>query len=432
MNHIPKVKKTLLLMYEGNFSRVERVKLESGENVVRKTFYPRKEIDASSIEKLRNRFIIEVRTQEKLPSDIFIPILYSDLTTDNPWYIMPIAHRVYSDEIQMARHEKRIPEGLSDILNSMEILHQLEYVHRDIKPQNILFHEGRWKLSDFGLISTNAAVLTQFSTSAGDRGGTEMYMAPEQFNNFKFATAQSDIYSFGAILHDIFDGGNRTPYSCLSSAGKIGLIIKKCTEENPRNRYHDVSSLRSILLTTIDKDNTGVDPNADVWIQKLNTYLEWDEESFEQFCFGVQRLEDSRPVYIELKKDIFTQLKNIDEFHWKNLVLHYLDWVKESTFLYDFCDVLIGRILKIYDLTESIEIKCRCILSATRLGLKHNRWYVMHRVVRMANNNISDSLAQRLSIELEIDNDSLEAFKHCMKEISLRPENCHPMISRLL
>ncbi|QSV74519.1 MAG: protein kinase family protein [Aphanizomenon flos-aquae KM1D3_PB] len=43
-------------------------------------------------------------------------------------------------------------EALSDILNALEELHFLGYVHRDLKPQNILFHQGRWKLSDFGLV----------------------------------------------------------------------------------------------------------------------------------------------------------------------------------------------------------------------------------------------------------------------------------------
>lgn len=419
----------------GGFGIIERVKLDNGNQVARKTFNPKNsdQLEPSVLEKLRKRFIIEVKTQELLSHEIFIPVLGSDLTGDNPWYIMPLASRVYSDEIEMARLEQRVPEGLSDILNSMEALHSLGYVHRDIKPQNILFHEGRWKLSDFGLISTNVSVLSQFSTSDGDRGGTEMYMAPEQYKNFKNATVQSDIYSFGAILHDIFDGSQRTPYSSLSSQGQIGFIIKKCTEENPRNRFTSVASLRSTLLTTIEKLNNqvDVDPDAKVWVKKLENYLDWDEEEFEKFCFGVDRLTDPKPIFIELKTQNFSHLKDVDEFHWDRLVTMYLDWIQESDFLYDYCDVLIGRILKIYELTSNINVQCKCVISASSLGAKHNRWYVMHRVIRMANVTISDNLAQRLSIEMEINDNVKFDFSRCISEISLRPENCHPIIAKL-
>ena len=55
---------------------------------------------------------------------------------------------------------------------------------------------------------------------------------------------QADIYSFGAILHDIFHGGTRVPHSILSVSGPIGRIVKKCTETNARRRYRPVAKLR--------------------------------------------------------------------------------------------------------------------------------------------------------------------------------------------
>ena len=88
-------------------------------------------------------------------------------------------------------------------------------------------------ISDFGLISGINGESSNL-TGSNAQGGTENYAAPELIRNMKRATFSADIYSFGAILHDIFGQGiNRIPYTELSLAGPIGQIIEKCTK-----RYH--------------------------------------------------------------------------------------------------------------------------------------------------------------------------------------------------
>jgi serine/threonine protein kinase len=433
---VPKIKKVYQEINRGGFGIIHRVLLEDGTPAARKTFSPKdaENYSKDTIDKLRQRFIKEVLTQQQLPSDSVIPILGHDFTGEHPWFIMPLATRVFRDEIDMARLEGRGPQGLSDILNAMEVIHDLGFVHRDIKPENILFHDGRWKLADFGLISSDATIHSQFSTSAGDRGGTEQYMAPEQYKDFKHATFKADIYSFGAILHDIFDGDNRTPYSELNCAGEIGFVIRKCTLEDPRKRFESTTALRPALLTFLENHDSEVDQETDAeheWKVKLESYLEWDEQALEQFCFGVERLENKRGVLLGLRKDHFKQFLRIDMLHWKRIVIMYLDWINETQFKYDYCDVLILRILSIFEDSEDVEVKCSCVLAGAELGVYHNRWYVMHRVIRMADTEISENLAKRLSIEFQIDEKMKGKFEKCIYEISLTPERCHPLLEEL-
>ena len=429
---IPKVLKKYNEINRGGFGTIDKVKIESGI-AARKTFNPKDSdsYETNTLDKLRKRFIQEVRVQERLPVDYVIPIIGHDLSGENPWFLMPVADRVYSDEIHFAILEKRIPDGLSDILNAMEEIHNLGLVHRDIKPQNILYHNGRWKLSDFGLISTDAKILTGFSTSTGDKGGTELYMAPEQYRSFKTVSLQADIYSFGAILHDIFEGGNRTPYDELTGKGEIGFIIQKCTKKNPRLRFKSIRQLRSTLLTALESVGKEINNDEAEWIEKLDKYLEWDEEQLEQFCFGVEKLDSKRAVFIKLDKDRFEQFYEVDSFLWSELVVSYLEWINDTNFTFDFCDVLIGRILKIYEISNSVDIKCKCVLAAAELGASHNRWYVMHRVIKMADAKIDDNLAQRIFIELQIDEQIKTQFKLCINQISMSPQQCHPIIARL-
>src|SRR5690554_1116648 len=146
----------------GGFGIIERVKMVNGSILARKTFSPDATISLNTelTEKLRQRFIREVKTQEKLPTDLFIPILGSDLSGDNPWFLMPVADKVFVDEIADCKIAGTVPEGLSDILNSLEYLHNVGLKHRDLKPHNVLLHDEKWKLADLGLISADKDFLS--------------------------------------------------------------------------------------------------------------------------------------------------------------------------------------------------------------------------------------------------------------------------------
>jgi hypothetical protein len=79
--------------------------------------------------------------------------------------------------------------------------HTKGVLHRDFKPANIMIDsQGEVRIMDFGL----AAVVSELD--AGDvRSGTPAYMAPEQLAG-KEATKQSDLYSLGLVLFELFTG----------------------------------------------------------------------------------------------------------------------------------------------------------------------------------------------------------------------------------
>lgn len=139
----------------GGFGRVEELELDDGTRVARKVFDPSPGVlAATSLEKLKARFKREVRVQSTLLASYAIPILDSNLEGDELWYTMPLCERNFQTEIEQSKSSGVVPkEGFADIINALEEVHALGLIHRDLNPRNILLHEGKWKLADFGLVS---------------------------------------------------------------------------------------------------------------------------------------------------------------------------------------------------------------------------------------------------------------------------------------
>jgi serine/threonine-protein kinase len=78
-----------------------------------------------------------------------------------------------------------------------------EIVHRDLKPDNVLFHEGAWKIADFG-IARFIEEATRSSTLKDCL--TQEYAAPEQWRSER-ATHATDIYALGCIGFCLLTGG---------------------------------------------------------------------------------------------------------------------------------------------------------------------------------------------------------------------------------
>jgi serine/threonine-protein kinase len=94
-----------------------------------------------------------------------------------------------------------------DITKALVHVHDKTIVHRDMKPGNILVDKntGRAKLSDFGVAALATELHSQHNSEGYKPPGTPVYMSPEQICGEEIGYP-SDIYSFGAVMHDMLTG----------------------------------------------------------------------------------------------------------------------------------------------------------------------------------------------------------------------------------
>lgn len=174
----------------------------------------------------------------------------------------------------------KIDEALDvaiQVAGGLEEAHRKGVIHRDIKPANIMLTDkGQVKIMDFGLAKLESAGdLTKTSTVMG----TVAFMSPEQALGKK-VDFRTDIWSFGCLLFEIlagqgpFQGGHEQavfqaivhsdpqPIAALRHdiPVKLEMILGKCFQKNPRNRYNNAASLIDDLKT-VDLQNIATSPS---------------------------------------------------------------------------------------------------------------------------------------------------------------------------
>ena len=380
----------------------------------------------------------EVKYQSQLSSKHIVPIIESDLDANQPWFVMELAAGTLKDDLVADRSLGGNPSrALFDILAGLEEIHKRDIVHRDLKPVNVLKLRNpdgsiRYAISDFGLISALAAESTTL-TQTGHGGGTPIYAAPELITRFSYATPSADIYSVGAILHDIFDGGVRTPYLEQTAAGPCREIVEKCTKTNPARRYQDVASLRDdiyqalvgkTLVFTSDFEKEIVE-----LLQTGNTLQDAEWDRVYNFLSRPDTVQQSKQnVFSVLTAAHFQQLSTSSMELLNALGTEFSLYVRNAGHNFDYCDVLADKLEAIFQ-CGSVRIKAHCLISLLVMGVGHNRYFVENKFVRLASPALETNIAER--IEMDVDAESID-FKGYVarmeKSISTTRDSLHPTL----
>lgn len=250
-------------------------------------------------------------------------------------YVIPIYDSGVDAEagqyfVVMAKAEK----SLQDLLNNgpineedaILILSQIasgiaeikDFVHRDLKPGNILFHEGVWKLADFGI-----ARFIEEATSSNTLKDclSPQYAAPEQWR-LERATIATDIYAFGCIAYALMTG--LPPFTSgdlreqhlhkeaplPSASSRMKQLVSLCLRKNPDARPSIESIQRQIQ--SIESGSKSSNPIASAGAAIAQEQAKKEAEAAQK--------QTEREKRIELATDAFESLDFILDMMFQSIV----------------------------------------------------------------------------------------------------------------
>lgn len=341
---------------------------------------------------LVKRFKREVRAIQKIHHQNVMPVLYADLDSDPPYYVMPLARQSVFDIIdELSNDHKKALEVFLQICYGIQAAHLAGECHRDIKPQNaLIMPDDSIVVSDFGLVKffdRDTTLLTRTDMCVG----TEMYMAPEQFlpGGSRDATSFTDIYQLGKNLYQLYTGRYPAVLTGDGIPANLWYIIQKATKQKPSERFSDVAE----LIDTVNEYIASLDPQSNpqesfyIELKSVNDQLSiglYKKESVDRLI-NILMLDD---VIDEMFLDLFDKLpEKILGLYAKEFPEKLLPLVqKHSNILernitnkhFDYAEIVASKMQIIYQSTTDLGLKSIALISVLIVAVDLNRFRAMN------------------------------------------------------
>lgn len=144
--------------------------------------------------------------------------------------------------------QPKLQRIVTELALALDHVHARGWVHRDVKPENVLVaDDGQVKLIDFAIASRASGFLGKLLGGKTPPQGSPSYMSPEQIRG-QALDARSDIYSFGCVLFEVLTG--RPPYTSNDTNELLNKHV-------------------SAIVPAPDKFNASITPSASKYIRQL-------------------------------------------------------------------------------------------------------------------------------------------------------------------
>lgn len=206
-------------------------------------------------ESARQLFMREIEVTRQLRHPNIVRLMESGATSSAFYFVLEFCNRGSLHDLMMRYHGK-LPLPIAgplmlQCLAGLEHAHEQKFVHRDLKPQNILLDErgGQCtaKIADFGLAKEFERAGLSGMTATGGFAGTPYFMPREQLTEFKYVRPVSDVWSMGATFYNALTG--RFPLEFAPQRDPITVIL----QDEPIPLRQREPSIPAAIASVIDR-----------------------------------------------------------------------------------------------------------------------------------------------------------------------------------
>ena len=155
------------------------------------------------------RFLREIGIAARLSHPHIVPLIDSGESSGLLYYVSPFVPGGSLRDKLEAEKKLNIDEAVriaSEVGAGLDYAHRNGFVHRDVKPENILFADGHALLADFGIAHACTGSNSEPLTKGGIALGTPEYMSPEQASGADDIGVATDIYALGCVVYEMLSG----------------------------------------------------------------------------------------------------------------------------------------------------------------------------------------------------------------------------------
>jgi serine/threonine-protein kinase len=204
------------------------------------------------------RFLQEIKTTANLQHPHILSLIDSGQTDQQLWFVMPFVEGESLRDRITREKQLPVPDTVRlgvEVASALDYAHRHGVIHRDIKPDNILLHDGRALVADFG-IALAATRAGSRMTETGMSVGTPHYMSPEQAMGEREITARSDIYALGCVLYEMLSGA--PPFTGPTAQAIVASVMTSepaplCTRRKTIPPHVDAAILRALEKLPADR-----------------------------------------------------------------------------------------------------------------------------------------------------------------------------------